>query len=61
MNHILDQAKAHQASLRADAAQRRQAAAANDRQDRSGSIVAIVRQAFRGLDTEPGSVVSAAH
>lgn len=60
MNHILDQAKAHQASLRAESAQRRRAAAST-RQDRSGSIVAIVRQAFRGLGTEPGSVVSAAN
>jgi hypothetical protein len=61
MNHILDQAKNHQADLRAEAAQRRQTAAASDRQDRPGSIVAIVRQALRGLGTEPGSVVSAAN
>ena len=61
MNHMLHIAKAHQADLRAEVAQRRQTAAANDGQDRSGSIVTIVRQALRGLGAEPGSVVPAAH
>lgn len=61
MNHMLHLAKAHQADLRAEVAQRRQTAAANDGGDRSGSIVAIVLQAIRGLGTERGSVVPAAH
>lgn len=61
MNHLLDQAKAHQASLRAEAAQRRQNADATIRHEHSGSIIAIIRQAIRSLGTESGSVVPAAN
>jgi hypothetical protein len=61
MNHMLHIATARQADLRAEAAQRRQSAAATATRDSSGSIIAIVRQALRGLGTEPGSVVSAAN